>query len=254
MKTAPSDFDVSTSPLRGDPFIPPKSHNSREIARRRAMVPGELRLEFQRNGIYVGRTALAAVTEPESVRFILHLLAHSGLNSAWHTFAEDERNIPESIRRRRLKLPRLKEYRDADELLQVGVKDALGRGEELAGRLLELHRVEADPTSPNRSKKYDRAVRDFATCVGNASLAGACVLGLGDSPIPGTVYRAQIFAREQAFQLGESRERVAEEIGSIPSYAQLAYPYSDESVYWRHNAPDQAHDAFVTTQNEVLTY
>ena len=242
MKRAPRDFDLPTSPMPGLVYVPRKARDPHEIARRRALLPGELVLEQQFKGLRVGRVALAGITERKSVDFALPLVSLAALNSVWHVHAEPERNLEAGIRRRRLKYPTMTDWQDSAHLLE-GVKYGLAQGEKLAARLVLLHGTD--------TAELARVKRDFATCVGNAALAGAVVTGLGENPIPGSPLRAQQVAREYGLRLLESRAAVAEQIGSAPTLAQLADRDSDLSVYWRRNAPDQAHAALVDAQLEV---
>jgi hypothetical protein len=228
--------------MPGEYYVPPKARNASEIARRRSLIRGELVLEHQQGGLYVARTALAAVTDRESLDFALPIVNLSALNSAWHMYAEPERTLNDSIRRRRLKLPIMKDWQDGTHLLE-GVKHSLAQGQELAARLVLLHGTE--------TKEYEHVRRDFSVCVGNAALAGAAAAGLGEDPIPGSPLRAQQFAREQAFRLLESRAAVAARIGSAPTLAQMADTDSDLSVWWRRNAPDQAYTAYRDAQSSI---
>jgi hypothetical protein len=235
MKTPPKDFDLSTSRIPGSFYVPPKARDPIEIARRHTLAPGELVLEQQQRGVRIARLVLESLTDKQSVDFALPLLGVGSLNTAWHTHAQPERTQETGVRRRRLKYPWLPDWSDRDHLL-LGVKHSLTTAETLAARVTLAHSLDLP--------KLPRLQRDFATSIGEGALAGACIVALGDGPIPGSPLRAQLFAREAGILLAESRLAVAEQVGSAPTLAQLADADSDLAVFWRRNAPDQAFAAY----------
>jgi hypothetical protein len=238
MTRPPKSLDLSTSRMPGTFYVPPKARDAAEIARRRTLAPGELILEQQQAGLVIARRTLEAVTTRPALQFAGWLIAASALNSVWHSFAQPARRT-ESVRRRQLQYAWLTDWSDGTALL-TDVKQSMQRAEPLAAQLTRAH--------AQRVPRLEEYQKGFGRYVGNMSLALACAIAAGESPLPRSPLLAQQFAREQGIQLVESRHDLATEIGTTPTLAQFADSDSDVSVHWRRHAPDEAYVAYQEAQ------
>jgi hypothetical protein len=236
------DFDLPTNHLPGKRhYVPRPARSATEIARRRGLRRGTLLAEHQVRGLTVAAAILEKVEEPVDVQFSAKVLAVSGINSAWYSFA---RGAEEKVMRRRLKLPLLatgdaERRPDVTTLLPSArqrVNDAALQAHLLVGanELLSVAKIE------DHKKQLGRAV-------GGASLELACIASQsGFSGFGKTVtdFDAQNFARQRGLWALHHGRTLATEMGSYPSIAQLADVDSDLSVYWRRQAPNGALEAY----------
>lgn len=240
MKNKPifKDFDLPTMHLEGlEHYVPPKSRDEYEIARRRTIRPGMLLAEYQRRGLDIAATILKHVDRPDDLAFTSNVLAASSMNSSWYGIARNAR-----VMRRRLKLPILgqedQDYQPNIEGLCKGAANELLN----AGLFANIHMAALKYRSPETHTHQLRLGR----VVGNAALTIACVgfsqsklerlSRLPDDLIQQAVRRRGLQALNQGHVMGE-------EIGTPPSLAQLADPDSDVSIFWRRTAPQGAFDA-----------
>lgn len=237
------DFDLPTNlEAKGAPYVPPKARDEAEIERRRKLPKGTLLAEQQRDGVAISADILAAIEDPESLRFASRLLGASALNSSWYLFAEGA-----PVMRRRLKLPLLTEpgidvRPDTLELIQA--RDAR------LNQVRDRANTYAQMVSFNLAKV---ALIDNRTVlgrqVGNTALAIATV-DLGDTFTFSAAddFEVQDVVRERSLATLRDARELGADLHTTPSLAQLANPDSDIAVFWRREAPTGAltayHDAY----------
>ena len=241
MKRPPRIFDLKTTRIPGELYVPRPSRDETEIARRRAN-PGLLIYEQQAGGFSIARVILENITELPAKKFALPLLGAALLNTAWHSYAEGERGEDARVQRRALKYPPLFEIGSVESLYEA-LQRTMGVGEIQAAGLVKAHEI--------GSTRMDKLRMQFGQTAGQAALMATCVIGLEEGGMPGTILRGQKFAQEQAKLLEDSLEPFARELGSAPSVAQLADQDADLTVHWRRNAPTQAYNAYATAITQV---
>ncbi|MEO8785304.1 MAG: hypothetical protein ABI221_03310, partial [Candidatus Saccharimonadales bacterium] len=256
----PIDFDLPERNLSdGHDYVPPKARRSPEIARRQARPAGSLLAEQQFTGLRMASEIVRQPQDVESWRFSAQILAASGLNTAWYSFA---RQAP--VMRRRLKLPVIA---SADELIEVGegsevivaeprpssadmlqtVNDELMITSDFAERLAAA--------TERQAPKLDKYNIWLGRQIGNTSLRLACV-EMADRYNDPACYgpgEVQLAVRDQALQTLQQSRQLADTIGSHPSMAQLAVPDSDLAVFWRRSAPNGAFDAYSAAADSVFS-
>lgn len=235
------DFDLPNKHLTNEAdFIPPRTRDEEEEARRRANPSGTVILEFQDKGLEIARAVLGGLknSSEEDIKFASETFAATGLNTAWYSFARNAR-----VQRRRLKLEVLAtddpEQRPSTfMLLNNAISDL--EDAEAQSKLLVAQYIIGSPESFRQRTILGRTV-------GHAALTLSCVpLGdrIGYDDYQMTDFDLQDLARRRGLYSLEDGRRLASKIGSAPSLAQLAYPDSDLSVYWRRHAPNGALEAY----------
>lgn len=235
------DFDLPNKHLTGEvDFVPPRARDEDEILRRRSNPSGTLLLEYQHKGIEIARAVLGGIKNgsPEDIEFTAEVLAATGLNTAWYSYARNS-----SVQRRRLKLEVLAtedpEQRPSTYMLLGNAISDLGNADALSGLLITQH-VTGSPEAVRQRTNLGRMV-------GHASLTLSCApLGdrIGYDDISMTDFDLQDLARRRGLHSLERARELALRIGSAPSLAQLADPDSDLSVFWRRQAPNGALAAY----------
>lgn len=234
----PRDFDLPVRHLGSDRhFVPPKARRSDEIDRRHGLPSGTVLAEYQKRGLELTAAILNKIEEPQDLVFTARLLAASGINTAWYSFARGASDVM----RRRLKLPPIAveddNWRpDTATLLQsarLRFQDAV----HLAGKVVTA--TERGVPSPWLERRQTQLGRH----VGTSSLVLACA-PLGDRLDDKTDFQVQLMARWQSLRALHDSRVLEAPLGSYPSLAQLAEPDSDLSVYLRRNAPDGALEAY----------
>lgn len=236
------DFDLPTNHLPdAGHFVPRRARDAREIDRRRGLRAGTLLTEHQARGLTVAELILDQVEEPEDVQFSSKVLAVSGINSAWYSFA---RGAEEKVMRRRLKLPKLATG-NPEQLPNLSILLLMSRSR-LSQAVARAHvLVAAHETLPAGEVAERRTI--LGREVGAIGLELACVATPGGIGRYGDVmsdFEAQNFARKRGLWALHHARTLVTEIGSHPSMAQLADPDSDVGVYWRRNAPNGAMEAY----------
>lgn len=235
MKRPYRDFNLPVQHLAGsNHYVPPKARSSDEIERRRSQPRGVVLAEQQYRGMLIGSRILRKVEDEPDVAYAYQLLAASGMSSTWYLSARDSETMS-----KRFKLPVL--ARDEDGTLfqdltvrehaQVAFEDAIVAAQGL------LSAVEA--SSPIRGKK----AMALGRTLGNASLALACVPE-GESVRNFTPFMTQAWVREQGMGILQNARIMAADIGTPPSFAQLADPNSDLAVEIRRHAPNAVEQAY----------
>jgi hypothetical protein len=233
------DFDLPTMHLPdGEHYVPRKARSQAEIERRRALPAGSLMADLQYRGTKMAQTILEHVQEPDDISFSARLLAVSGINSAWYSFAQNA-----EVMRRRLKLPLLIH---PNILLRPNSGDVMhGAQQGFAGATLDAKRLSI--AVENETMRVGLRKRQLGKSLGNSSLKLACV-SLGDQVVADSTHltdaSVQILVRQRCLDTLKDSRTLGEEIGTCPSIAQLADPDSDLSVHWRRNAPPGAYEAY----------
>jgi hypothetical protein len=242
MKQPYSHFDLPKQHLSGEHYFPARSRDPREIERRRALAPGTLLAEQQATGVRMTARMFEAVSESPVNDFALELLAASGLNSSWYTFADKQHEVM----RRRLYLPRLADDETEERVVTtervIKVRSGLLATIENADRL--TYRA-----GMNRLTKRGRA--EFGRSMGTVSL-GLASIQLGNGLLHNDAFIVQDMMRNQALQTLDASRRLERFIGVAPSVAQLADPDSPLSVYWRRHAPDEVYGAYEQAYEETI--
>lgn len=237
--------------LRKKHFIPPKSRDKEEIARRRALAkiaPGILTAEFQYRGLAMAHIIMNRLEEKPALDFTGQTLAPAALNTAWYSFARGA-----EVMRRRLQLPLLAtenvEDRPSALMLQYDSSYYFKQSAEEG-----LHLIDALLGHSRATKDYHRKV---AQNVGHAGLITTCI-SLGDQigyEMGGVSdFDVQAVARQRGLRALERAQTMHTILGVPPSIAQLADPDSPLSVYWRREAPCQeAVDVFSEAYETMAT-
>lgn len=237
------DFDLPVAHLSTNrDYVPPKTHDVAELARRRDLNPGTLRYEMQERGLIVARTILRELNEEEARMFASDLLAKAMLNSAWYSYAQRRTEVM----RRRLKLPIMlhDHNRDAD-LLYGGTSAIVDRAVGYAQQLVVAHEY--------MPERVDVRQHDVGRVMGNVGLRLAVFspvlrgefpapkLSDDDAPLNDSYMQGQV--RSIAMSTLTDARMMAGHAQVHPSIAQLADPYSPLSVHWYRNAPGSAQTA-----------
>jgi hypothetical protein len=246
------DFDLPVEHLLDERhYVPPKSHDTAEIARRRDLNAGTLRYEKQARGLVVARTILHELSEEEGLLFATNMLAVAGLNSAWYSYAQ--RRV--DVMRRRLKLPIMLHARNrAPHTILEDVDEILGCAQKNADNLVIA--LECQP------EKVDQRQHSVGRATGNAALHLATfgAVSRGEFPKPqydsdeDTILNDEVMqshVRSIALSTLSDARNAHRTIGAHPSIAQLADPYSHLSVYWHRHAPGSAQNAIVESLNAI---
>lgn len=232
MKKPYSHFDLPTQHLGMEHYIPPRTRDEDEAERRRYLPRGTVLAEQQRNGLYVAQAIMNQELDEPDELFASRVLAASGLNSSWYSYARNAR-----VMRRRLFLPKLIDeeaaWRETHDGLRAKVRDGLAEA-------VKWGEVLAWATAESTVRTHLPVVAGRA--MGNASLQLSCMT-IGDVPRGVGTFDVQAVAREQGLASLEFARRAEAEMGVAPSIAQLADKDSPLSVYWRRNAPNGAYEA-----------
>jgi hypothetical protein len=241
-----TDFDLPVVHLQdGWHYVPPKSHDPAEIARRRDLNAGTLCYEQQEKGLIVAHTILNEVIEEEGLLFAADMLSMAGLNSAWYSYAQ----LRTDVMRRRLKLPTMRHARSrASGTFMADADDILVQASAHAKELVHLNE--------NKPKKTEELQKKVGRVTGNGALRLAALSSIvhGEFPNPELDSNDDVTLDDVAMQthlrsivlsgLGAARTAYLA-MGAHPSLAQLADPYSPMSVYWHRHSPGSAQTAVV---------
>lgn len=227
------NFDLPKQHLDDRHYVPARARSKSEIERRRHLPSGTILLEQQRDGLSIAARILDGIEQPEDVTFATNLIAMSGLNAGWYSYAADS-----SVMRRRLNLPRLAddeiEWRETRGGLLTKAQRGLVDAADLAGTLAA--------TAAER-RATERHERRLGRQMGDVALQLACV-ELGNVAQAYSDFDIQNFARERSLYILEEARVFGDKIGSHPSIAQLADPNSDLAVYLRRAAPNDTLEAY----------
>lgn len=235
MKHPYTQFDLPTRHLGGDNhYVPPRARDSSEIDRRRSLPSGTILLEQQHRGLLITQDVLQNVQDAEDTTYAAQFIAACGLNSAWYQYARGS-----TYMRRHIALPYLVRPKDhprpsCDEVLDASRKKIV-RVAEAAGALATLH-------AEQKFGQSDRAI-SLGRSMAHATLEAAC------APLADALYSRKDFAlqaavRTHCLNILDNARTLGLELGTPPSFAQLADPDSDLSVHIRREAPSDVYYAF----------
>ena len=228
------DFDLTSTHIVDNHYVPPKARRSDEIARRHSLPRGTVLLEKQRDGISIASDILQQDYDQPDKDFIIETLGASALNTSWYTFAQSA-----PVMRRRLKLPELADdqadWRETRPGLLVKIREGLVGATHMAEKVRMSH--------VNRLETR-RQTTLLGRQLGNVSLKIAS-LPIANTAMGQSAFDIQEAARLRSLEALETARTFADRtLGLHPSIAQLADPDSPLSVYWRRNAPNEAHNAY----------
>jgi hypothetical protein len=235
MKAPYTQFDLPNRHLVGtNQYVPPKARSSSEIDRRHAMPSGTIVLEQQHRGLQAAHDLLRNVSDENDILYVAQIIGACGLNSGWYQFAKGSR-----VMRRQLQLPYLARpdaypRPTSDEVL-AQASGNIQRTAELAGKLATLR-------AENRVGQQGLGQR-LGRVMANAALEIACA-PFADDIAQTSPFNTQAAVRTQSLEVLERSRALGYEIGTPPSFAQLADPNSDLSVHIRREAPTDACYAF----------
>lgn len=236
------DFDLPTKHLpEGNHYVPPKTRDEAERDRLHELAHGTLILEQQHTGLSVASLVIKLVHKIDDIDFATQVLAPSGLNTSWYSFA---RGAESFVQRRRLKLPDMTALKPEHRRPSAEWRDEaawLFANAAIAGReaARDLQIAEHNP------RPYEQTRKKVGRISGKASLTLAAAT-LGDPIIEiGGLTQAdtQNLVRQRSLVALDVARTASETYGTPPSIAQLADPYSDVSVFWHKNAPNGAMNA-----------
>lgn len=227
------NFDLPKQHLDERHYVPERARTSTEIERRHSLPSGTILAEHQRDGLHIASQIMQMVEQPEDIAFARDVIAMSGINTSWYSYAA---NSP--VMRRRLNLPMLADEEAEWRETRSGLLTKAQRGLVEAATVAEaLANTKAERRSTLRQQQI------LGRQLGNVSLQLAC-MELGSIADSYSSFDVQNFAREQSLETLEKARIFGDQVGSHPSLAQLADPNSDLAVYWRRNAPNGAFEAY----------
>ncbi len=251
MNKSRRNFDLPTKHINetdGSNYVPPRTRDPKEIARRQRLRPGSLIREFQASGANVAEKIFHyPVEEPEDITYIRRRLAVPLLNSAWYTFA-DSAKTPDIFMRRELKLPVLAddsaEWRASKATMLNNVRRGLAETAKLTSQLVIQYEKSHELARVRTEKKLGRTMGNTALTLISMQHANA-PLGMSEHEIQDIVLL-------DASDLLEQSRTSHEPTGVHESIAQFADPESPLARHWRDNAPRSggALDALVQSQDD----
>lgn len=227
------NFDLPKQHLDDRHYVPERARTASEIERRRSVPSGTILAEHQRDGLLIASQMLQAIEEPEDLAFATDLIAMSGLNTSWYSYAAHS-----PVMRRRLNLPVLADEETDWYETSIGLRAKTQ--ESLVGAVAI---AEALATATQERRPTDRHRQQLGRRLGNVSLGLACI-ELSNSADAYSAFDMQHFAREQSLRTLEKARTFGDQIGSHPSIAQLADPNSDMVLHLRRHAPNGAFEAY----------
>lgn len=227
------NFDLPKQHLDDRHYVPERARTSTEIQRRRALPNGTILAEHQRDGLHIASQIMQRVEQPEDITFARDVIAMSGLNASWYSYAAHS-----PVMRRRLNLPVLADEETEWRETRSGLLTKAQQGLVEAATIAEaLASTKAERRSTLRQQQI------LGRQLGGVSLQLACI-EVGSVADSYSSFDVQNLAREQSLEALEKARIFGDQVGSHPSMAQLADPNSDLAVYWRRNAPNGAFEAY----------
>lgn len=227
------NFDLPKQHLDERHYMPARARSKSEIERRRSLPSGTTLAEQQRDGLVIASKMLEWVEQPEDVTFTSNVIAMSGLNAGWYSYAAKS-----AVMRRRLSLPRLADeetgWRETHDGLLTKAQQGLAYAASLADLLVGA-------TIEQRATEHYR--QQIGRNLGNLSLNLACI-ELGNVAQSYSEFDIQDLAREHSLQMLDSARTFGDQIGTHPSIAQLADPNSDLAIHIRRHAPNDTLEAY----------
>src|SRR6202008_618747 len=235
MKKPFTHFDLTREHLSEQGhYVPPKTRDAQEAARRRGLPAGTLIAEQQTKGLGLAHNILGRVEPGEDMQFVTRMLGMAVMNSSWYVFGKDAGDVM----RRRLWLPKMADsetdWRQTPKELHLETVDGLVEAQYLSGQF-------AKKTEKLRVTETHK--RGLGRLLGNMSL-NLAVLGDGQTVLGGNAHDVQDQVRERSLGLMRFARQFGIDQQAHPSAAQLIDPDSPLGVYWRREAPDGAYQAY----------
>lgn len=259
MARQPRQFGASTNIYRDIPhFAVPKTRNPDEAARRRELKPGTVTHDIELTGIRVLEHLLAAVDDETDARFAGTVLASAAFGSGMYDLSPGlSTESAELTMRRNLRLPEMERVLSSeDEIIEAvterplkpyehieNAQHGLAVAATVASHLMEI------PDGQNRLRKRTQA--SLGHQLGEAALSLCCAAG-ADIGSYASAAEASRHALYQALQLEARMPKIGEELGALPSLAQLgvAVPESPLGVAMYRQAPDSMVTALLEAHEE----
>lgn len=235
MRNPYTQFDLPTRHLTGNNhYIPPRARDSSEAERRHDLPSGTVLLEQQHRGLLVASRVLEVVNDADDIAYTAQLIGACGLNSAHYQFARGS-----GFMRRHTALPYLAQPidqpRPTSEDILASSRTKLSRVAETAGTLANIH-------AERRFGERDKA-EVLGRSMTHAALEAACA-PIADNISSRGAFAVQAAVRAHCLDTLDSARNLGIELGTPPSFAQLADPDSDLSVHVRRGAPSDVFYAF----------
>lgn len=250
MKKPYKDFDLTRELINTDKhFVPPKARRPEEIERRKAeakIVNGTfLSREYQRAGSRVGGYVFLRVKDKADQLFAGKILGICGFVSGVYEAHDPGLKGPQVMSRR----GQLAFYGEDPELMQRPTTDdfevdAFTAYEGILHAAGKIATANANnlPSLARTQLEQGRLMASMALGVANISL--------DTIPESASPFRVSDIIRNHGLQTVRRAHELTEHIGTPPSLAQLADPYSDLSVYLNREAPD----GFLEAYEEASAY
>jgi hypothetical protein len=236
------DFDLPTKHTDATyDFVPNKSRDPAEIARRKKLRPGTLKLEEQLRGTEIARRLLAGSVTSTDRKSSAHLIALAGINSSWLTHARDA----EDVMRRRQKLAQLvhPETSHRRTIAELRSQTLLG----YAGAVLLAGTLTAEHAAGRPTRRSTSA---YGRTIGNLSIQSA-VLGHDEFSHIGSEVEVQDRVCEISLDTLQQAREIGREVGANPSLAQLPDPFSPYGIYIRETASDGTYQLYQSAVEDI---
>lgn len=238
-------FDMTTThlPENEGHYITPRTRDSSEAERRRAMPSGSIGLEGQTSGLIVAQHMIQHPFEnTEDAAYLHGVIVPSFVNTGWYNGAQGAGDVS----RRRWFLPELASdegdgWRETHDGHMRKIHESMSHVVTLAHQLELAHK---------RGAKAESLRCQLGRAVGSVGIALACT-DLGDAPETMSAYDIQAIVRLRALDtIQQSRQLVP--YGTYGSVAQLARPDSPLSIGFIQQAPrtDEAAAVFLQAQED----
>lgn len=231
-----SNFDLPRQHLTGDGnYIPRRTRDEAEAARRRSLAPGTVLAEQQAKGMRIAATILSHELDDDAMRFTAQMLSQALLNTSWYTFGKDAPDVM----RRRLWLPKMADHHSDWRQTAEGLRIVTAQH-----ALATTGLAQAIATQASHNHVTKRTATSFGRQAGAFALHVALLehVGIGQS---GSAHEVQRDVRDIALVALDGARSSSEVLGSHASIAQLADYDSELGVTWRHEAPQDAYEAYL---------
>lgn len=244
-KRIPKQFELPTiywPRAEAAHYTPPKARDERIIAARRLLPPGTLVLAQQLHGIRIAALMLGRVTTREDLAFTSSVLSAAAFGSAGYTYGlgarEMRRNVPLPVQINPETNERKTDFDrslDASEALVTTM---------ITGNVALREKVLTHKLRRDTARMFGRTAAQSALYLSLVPHFG--LASCGSSP---DIHQA---VREIGMDALESARDLSDTIGTYPSYAQLADPYSDLVVHIHKHAPTAVVNALEFGQEAAI--
>lgn len=234
-------FDITVTHLPEDSahYVPARTRDADEHARRHAMPPHSLILEDQASGLVVGQHTLAhQFANQHDEEFVHRQLVASLVTTGFYSGARGAGDVM----RRRWLLPEVASdegdgWRETKAGLLSKIQDGMSYAVTLAAQLERAHK---------NGNKTESLRRQLGCQVGSTGIALACY-DLGDAPEDMSAYDIQAIIRLRALDTIQQSRQFAP-LGTYGSIAQFARQNAPASINFMRTAPRTDEAASVLAQ------